>query len=215
MPSPEPFSILLAEVRALCQAAIVKQDEAVEPLAVMEREVAALGACRGGEAFTLPQVEHHLPPALALARGTPAEGLAGALAACLPQARWCDVQGLYGAYPEHADFVGNYAFTLIAGGDFQGYPCPLASRTLYLGFTLQGPNTLYPGHYHQAVEIYMPVAGRAEWFRDSDGWRTREPGDFILHRTNEDHAMQSGDEPLLALFVWISDLDSDVFLTDE
>ena len=213
--SSEPFGDLLTKIRALCQFAIAEHDESAEALAVLEREVAALCDCRGGEAFSPSQVQRHLPSALAHAKGTPAEGLADALAACLPQLGWWDMKGLYGNYPEHADFVGNYAFTLIGGSDFEGRPCPFASETMYLGFTLQGPNTLYPGHFHKAVEIYLPVSGVAQWFRDRDGWRTRAPGEIFHHEANENHAMRSGGEPLLALFAWISDLDSGVFLTPE
>lgn len=212
---PGPFSLLLSEVRALCRAGIAKGDEASSSLAVLEREITALKPGHGGDQFSPPQVERHLPPALARSEGTPAEGLAAALTVCLPRLGWWDMQGLYGAYPEHATFVANYAFTLVAGGTFKGQSCPFACETMFLGFTLQGPNTLYPGHFHKAVEIYLPISGQAEWFRDRDGWRTRPPGEFFHHEANENHAMRTGGEPLLALFAWISDLDSGVFLTAE
>ena len=211
--TPEVFGDLLAEIQALCQAGIAKGDEAGRSLAVLERELAALKPGRGSGPFAPSQVETQLPQALAQAEGMPAEGLATALAACLPQLGWWDMRELYGAYPEHETFVANYAFTLVAGGSFKGQPCPFTSKTIYLGFSLQGPNTLYPGHYHKAVEIYSPVSGQARWFRDRDGWRTRTPGEIFHHEADENHAMQSGGEPLLALFAWISDLDSDVFLT--
>ena len=76
--SSEPFGDLLTKIRALCQFAIAEHDESAEALAVLEREVAALCDCRGGEAFSPSQVQRHLPSALAHAKGTPAEGLADA-----------------------------------------------------------------------------------------------------------------------------------------
>lgn len=74
------------------------------------------------------------------------------------------------------------------------------------GVLVLGPNTFYPSHRHEAEEIYLPLAGTAEWQQGEDAasWRRRSPGTLIHHSSEEPHAMRTGDEPLLAMYLWRS-----------
>jgi hypothetical protein len=87
--------------------------------------------------------------------------------------------------------------------EFVGPAAPWRSDEVCLGLTLIGPNTHYPDHRHPAVELYHVLTGVAEW---SSHWR--RPGAFILHDSNQSHAMRTGDEPLLALYTWSGDVFS-------
>jgi len=73
------------------------------------------------------------------------------------------------------------------------------------GLLLLGPNTLYPVHRHEAEEIYLPLSGAADWRQGDATWRKRPPGTLIHHCSEEIHAMRTGDEPLLALYLWRSE----------
>ena len=102
-------------------------------------------------------------------------------------------------YAERADLPGlgdHVAFAEIIGPE-----APYRSRAVCVGLTMIAPRTLYPSHRHPATELYYVVAGTAMWTADG---MTREnpPGTFILHRSQVSHAMQTGDEPLLAVYTW-------------
>jgi quercetin dioxygenase-like cupin family protein len=79
-----------------------------------------------------------------------------------------------------------------------------------VGFTLIAPNTFYPMHAHPATELYWIIAGHAEWSA-SGARRIVPPGGFVLHQSNEPHAMRTFAEPLLALYSWSGDLDTAAF----
>jgi hypothetical protein len=93
-------------------------------------------------------------------------------------------------------FLRNYGYAEIVG--MKSIP----SRQIACGFLILGPSTLYPRHRHEAEEIYIPLRGTARWQQSDAVWRERRPGAVIHHASDEPHAMQTGAEPLLALYVW-------------
>jgi len=70
------------------------------------------------------------------------------------------------------------------------------------GFTLQAPHITYPGHHHKPVEIYGIVSGPIEWKLGDGPWQLKQPGDVIVHRSHELHAMRTLDEPCLTWVAW-------------
>jgi hypothetical protein len=95
-----------------------------------------------------------------------------------------------------AAFMQNYGWAEIFG------PRSGTAGGLACGFLLLGPNTLYPHHRHPAEEIYLSLSGLADWQQGDAVWRPRAPGVLIHHRSEEPHAMRTGDDPLLALYLW-------------
>jgi len=89
-------------------------------------------------------------------------------------------------------------------GEILGPEAPYHDNHFCFGFTLLGENTLYPAHYHPAIELYVVLSGHAVWTLDGVS-KIREPGEFILHPSNHVHSMQTKDEPLLALYTWSGD----------
>ncbi len=104
------------------------------------------------------------------------------------------------------EFSGN------AHADIIGDPGPVPSQIMFCGFILMAPQTFYPTHNHTAVELYLVLGGTAEWQRGTEPWTRRPPGAFILHRSEIGHAMRSLEEPLLALYAWHGDLESDLVM---
>lgn len=103
----------------------------------------------------------------------------------------------YAAADFGADFLDNYGWVELFGtrGHF-------ANDTIAAGFLLLGPAITYPDHHHVAAEIYIPLTGGAEW-RKGDGAFVRKAADEIIHHpSNVNHAMRTGTEPLLALYLW-------------
>ena len=93
-------------------------------------------------------------------------------------------------------FLRNYGYTEIVGLN------SIAGGRIACGFLILGPSTLYPRHRHAAEEIYIPLRGTARWQQNDAVWRERRPGTVIFHTSDEPHAMQTGAESLLALYVW-------------
>jgi quercetin dioxygenase-like cupin family protein len=78
------------------------------------------------------------------------------------------------------------------------------SAQISCGVLVLGPRTLYPPHRHEAEEIYVPLSGTASWQQGDALWREQPPGALIHHLSEESHAMRTGEEPLLALYLWRS-----------
>jgi len=96
-------------------------------------------------------------------------------------------------------FLRNYGYAEIVGTK------SIPSRRMACGFLILGPSTLYPRHRHEAEEIYIPLRGTARWEQSDAVWRERRPGAVIHHASEEPHSMQTGAEPLLAMYIWRSD----------
>ena len=94
-------------------------------------------------------------------------------------------------------FVDNYGWMEVFGtrGHF-------ANDSVAAGFLILGPNLLYPDHYHIAEEVYVPLTGGTRWRKGEGGFVEREAGEVIDHPSNINHAMRTGDEPLLAIYLW-------------
>ena len=70
------------------------------------------------------------------------------------------------------------------------------------GFLILGPGIEYPDHHHVAEELYIPLTGGTEWRMGGGAWRLRAAGEVIHHASNVSHAMRTGEEPLLAFYLW-------------
>jgi mannose-6-phosphate isomerase-like protein (cupin superfamily) len=207
------MSEVLDAIRAICGDGVAREASLAEGLRQIRIALDGLGDLRPGAARDLGVVERNLGDCRALARDPLAERLVTALDGEPDAVAW-DRSKSYDNEPSMVDFLQRYAVATIFGPDRFGRRCPYFSDRATLGVTLQAPNVDYPAHAHEAVEIYYILAGSADWRQGDGGWQRKAPGDFVLHRAHEPHAMRTGEEPLLAMFAWISDLMSDVYLVD-
>ena len=120
--------------------------------------------------------------------------LVAALCHAAPSLAW---RQTYTANDLDSAFLDNYGWSEIFGGTG-----PLASERLACGFLILGPSTHYPRHRHEAEEMYLPMSGTAAWLQGDSVWRQRSAGTPIFHASDEPHAMRTGTQPLLALYVW-------------
>lgn len=96
-----------------------------------------------------------------------------------------------------AGFLRQYGWIKLLGPDAYWHSDQLAS-----GFLILGDDVTYPQHSHQAEEIYLPISGNAEWYRQDRGWQKQSAGSLIHHASKVKHATRTIGEPLIALYLW-------------
>jgi len=89
---------------------------------------------------------------------------------------------------------------------------PIRLDDALVGFTVQAPHTNYPGHHHKPVEIYGILSGEVQWKLGDGEWQLKRPGDVIVHRSHELHAMRTLDQPCLTWVAWDSRNDDLVYM---
>ena len=106
-------------------------------------------------------------------------------------------------------FEGGYAFVALIGPEGQ-----LRSDEFKVGLFIQQPDTYYPPHAHDAEEFYFLLSGKPKW---RAGKRTfvANPGDLIHHAPSEVHSMETMNEPFLAIWAWIGDLNGNFWFPDD
>ncbi|MCA0278295.1 MAG: transcriptional regulator [Proteobacteria bacterium] len=77
-----------------------------------------------------------------------------------------------------------------------------ANAQLAAGFLVLGPDIEYPDHHHIAEELYIPLTSGTSWRMGDEPFRLRSAGEIVHHASNVSHAMRTGSEPLLALYLW-------------
>ena len=143
----------------------------------------------------------HLPvlrwlPDIGRDSGAFGAGLVRAICDAAPSMQW---RQTYSKKDVDAAFLDNYAWSEILGA-----AGPLGAERIACGLLILGPSTHYPRHRHEAEEVYFPLSGTARWQQGDAPWSERAPGSVIHHGRNEPHAMCTGAEPLLALYLWRS-----------
>ncbi|WP_095199820.1 dimethylsulfonioproprionate lyase family protein [Mesorhizobium carmichaelinearum] len=103
----------------------------------------------------------------------------------------------YSAADFGAEFLTRYGWLEVFGtrGHF-------VNEEVAAGLLILGPDIVYPDHHHIAEEIYIPLTGGTEWRMGEGGFRQREAGEVIHHPSDVSHAMRTGSQPLLALYIW-------------
>ena len=86
--------------------------------------------------------------------------------------------------------------------ELAGQRGPYACDRIACGFLLLGPDIGYPLHRHETEEIYIVLSGTAAWLRAEGPYAPIPPGTLIHHPPWCWHAMRTGREPLLALYLW-------------
>ena len=180
----DPIELLLEQAKALL--------DAMPEAAPFLGDWPDLGARRAAAPSVLPVLTWlDLLPAGAC----PATAaLVDTIVAAAPTLAW---RQTYGPQDVGSAFLERYGYSEVIG--LRG---PVRSTRIACGVLLLGPEVLYPAHSHAAEEVYLPLSGTAGWRRGEDPWRHISPGRAIHHPPWLAHAMQTGSEPLLALYVW-------------
>jgi hypothetical protein len=134
----------------------------------------------------------NLPVCDWLTKLTPASALTQAL--CETPLQW---RQTYGAADFGDAFLRGYGWA-----EFIGLRGPVPSTQIACGVLLLAPGITYPSHAHQAEELYLPIAGVADWQKGHGDFAPVPVGQAIHHPSWTPHAMRVGAEPLAALYLW-------------
>lgn len=75
------------------------------------------------------------------------------------------------------------------------------------GFLIyQTPGYHYPLHHHPAEEIYLVLAGEAEFSLEGQKPKRLGPGQTAFHPSNAPHALTTTDRSVLAYVLWRGDI---------
>ena len=157
------------------------------------------GTIEPGDA-TRPPACSYLAPALATARASPGiASLAEAFTALAPDLGW--------RRRPSAEAHGRTFFEGHANADLVG-PIGLEQRSdVLVGASLVAPGIRYIDHRHPPEELYI-VMSEGEWYREDRGWHAPGIGGIVYNPSNVVHAMRSGPDPLLALWLlWVGRRD--------
>ena len=156
-----------------------------------------------------PVAPHAIPAARLMADQSwppgPHDGLRDAFLAAGPQARWRET---YKGANIGQDFLDRFGcYTLIgAGGAFH-------SAQVWAWMVYMPPHLHYTWHHHPGEEIYMVLAGSARFFRQGAPSEVLGPGGTSQHGAHQPHAMETGEDPVMALVLWRNGFDTGPVLT--
>ena len=71
----------------------------------------------------------------------------------------------------------------------------------------------YTWHHHPPEELYLVLAGDAEFLRAGETPETLRPGDTSFHTSNQPHATRTLNHPMMACVFWRNEFDTPPVLT--
>lgn len=155
----------------------------------------------------LPVVDEWLIAATQNESAPHCEPLMAALADTYQSLRWVTVPDDYMGVA----FARNFAYTQLIGSPIDDdLGTVYGSGKIAAGFSLQAPDLFYPPHFHSAVEFCGILSGLAQWQSYYNPPVFHPPGAHLFHPTEVAHAMQTLDEPLLAVWAWTGEMGAPV-----
>lgn len=186
---------LLHELKAAWIAAAPAGSPAALALAEAARRVRDPGPPSGIAPERAP-VNDWFKPAVANAANTPTAGLADALLKLAPRLAW---RRRIDRKSENPNFANAHANAVILGdGGIE------SREDVRIGISLLAPSTVYPDHRHPPEEVYV-VLSEGEWRQGASPWHAPGPGGMVHNPPNVLHGMQSGAQPLLAVWTLLMD----------
>ncbi|MEM9043770.1 MAG: dimethylsulfonioproprionate lyase family protein [Pseudomonadota bacterium] len=95
------------------------------------------------------------------------------------------------------DMLVGYGFAEVIGKNG-----PFVSEKVRSGIGIWGPDIVYPAHQHVAEEVYVALAGSAEFSLEGDAPRMVGPGEAVYVKSNRMHGFRTIDQPLVVFYIW-------------
>ncbi len=95
-----------------------------------------------------------------------------------------------------------------------GINAPFFSNQMHAFVVYMPEEMFYPWHNHPGEEMYLTLAGEAEFFKHNENNKVLKPGDVSEHRSNQPHAMRTHNRPVMAYVIWRNHFDTPPVWTD-
>lgn len=105
-------------------------------------------------------------------------------------------------------FMENFACYCVIGGGGPWSSHRISGYVVYMP-----PNLWYPWHHHPAEELYLVIEGEAEFLRYGHAPEVLGVGGTSYHASNQPHAMQTYDSPVMAYVTWRNGFETPPVLT--
>ncbi len=158
-----------------------------------------------------PVSPFHIPAADLMARETGLftdnhADLRDAFVAAGPLAQWRET---YKGTDIGQDFMDRFAcYCLIGGGG------AFSSQQMWAWVVYMPAGLYYPWHHHPGEEMYFVLAGEAEFMAEGRPNEVLRAGQTSQHGSNQPHAMQTHDHPVMAMVVWRNGFETPPVLTE-
>ena len=96
-----------------------------------------------------------------------------------------------------------------------GPESPFKSEEIRAWVVYMPKNFYYPWHQHPAEEMYFCLAGEAVFRKENTSEVVLNSGEAMQHSTNQPHAMETFDHPMMAYVVWRNEFGIKPILTYE
>ncbi len=83
-----------------------------------------------------------------------------------------------------------------------------------VGLFIQEPSVDYAVRTHAAEEMFIVIAGEAEWKQSEKAYVKRRAGARIHHASYEPHASRTTNTAMMAAWVWIGDVNFETYHYD-
>ncbi|MES0824122.1 dimethylsulfonioproprionate lyase family protein [Ruegeria sp. SCP11] len=90
---------------------------------------------------------------------------------------------------------------------------PFSSRQIRMWVVYMPPGLYYPWHHHPAEETYLVISGSAVFKRKGCPDETLGEGSTVFHESNQPHAMETLEDPVLCMVAWRNGFDTPPVLT--
>lgn len=107
-----------------------------------------------------------------------------------------------------ADFMERFGCYCLIGPD-----APWTSASLFAFLVYMPARLWYPWHHHPAEELYFVLGGRGAFHRLGEAVEMLGAGGASFHGSNQPHALETLDDPVLALVYWRNHFDTPPVLT--
>ena len=75
-----------------------------------------------------------------------------------------------------------------------------------VGLFAQTANTNYVIRTHAAEELFVQLAGEAQWYKEGTAYTPRLPGDRMHHASYQPHASRTANQAMIAAWVWAGNI---------
>jgi len=85
----------------------------------------------------------------------------------------------------------------------------LPSENIRLGLYGILPDTEYGIRTHPAEEIFIMLAGEAEWLRGDEAYCVKKTGEYAYHPSMMPHATRTRHSAFMSVYIWTGDVSTD------